>query len=348
MKVQHSKLIWQDTEYVKKLMHESGKNIALLMHINPDGDALGSALGLCKLLENMGHHGLVISQNDFPEFLKWMPGINNICFIKNSFSRAEEFLKQADLIFVVDFNEMKRIIKLKDAYNSSRAYKVMIDHHPDPELDVDCILSDTSVSSTAELIYRFMVETGLQEYADRDFATCVLTGIMTDTGCFSHNSSTRGTYDTVAALLDFDIDKDEIYYRIYNNYSRERMQLLGLSLHEKMEVIPDLRTAIITLTRKDLTSFNYQDGDTEGFVNFPLSIKGIRFSVLFQENVDQIKISFRSKGNFAVNEFSRKHFGGGGHLNASGGQSFASMEETVSLFKSLIPAYRNELSDYEE
>jgi phosphoesterase RecJ-like protein len=192
------------------------------------------------------------------------------------------------------------------------------------------------------------METGMQRFADPEVATCILTGIMTDTGCFSHNSSGRKTYETVASLLDYGIDKDDIYNRIYNNYSEKRMHLLGFSLHEKMEVLNGYRTAIISLTRDELNSFNFQVGDTEGFVNYPLSIKGIRFSVLFVENGDRIRISLRSKGSFPVNEIARKHFNGGGHSNASGGESFETMDETIARFKSLIPDYKAELSEYED
>jgi phosphoesterase RecJ-like protein len=341
-------LVWDSTTEVVKLMDAPPKRIAFLIHINPDGDALGSALGLSKLLSNKGHECLIISPNDFPDFLKWMPGASGICLLSESFNRAEEFMKSAEIIFVVDCNELKRIIRLQEDYNASAAYKVLIDHHPGPDLYVDCMLSDTSVSSTAELIYRFMMETGLQKYGDPDVATCLITGIMTDTGCFSHNSSTRKTYETVASLLDYGIDKDKIYNRIYNNYSEKRMHLLGFSLHEKMEVLDEYHTAIISLTLEELNSFNFQVGDTEGFVNYPLSIKGICFSVLFVENGNRIRISLRSKGSFDVNEIARKYFNGGGHANASGGESFDTMDQTISRFKDIIPAYREELSGYEE
>jgi phosphoesterase RecJ-like protein len=341
-------LVWNSTAEVVRLLETSSRKIAFLIHINPDGDALGSALGLSKLLSNMGHDCLVISPNDFPDFLRWMPGAPEICLLSESFSRAEEFMKNAGLIFVVDCNELKRIIRLQEDYNASTAYKIMIDHHPSPDLEVDCMLSDTSVSSTTELIYRFITDAGLTKYADKEVATCLLTGIMTDTGCFSHNSSTRKTFETVASLLDYGIDKDEIYNRIYNNYSEKRMHLLGFSLHEKMEVMDNYHTAIISLSQAELKSFNHQVGDTEGFVNYPLSIKGIRFSVLFVENSDKIKISFRSKGNFAVNEIARKYFNGGGHNNASGGESFRTMGETLALFKSILPEYLEQLSDYED
>ncbi len=348
MKHRANTLTWDSTTEVAKLLDAPQKKIALLVHINPDGDALGSALGLSRLLSNTGHECLVISPNDFPDFLKWMPGAPEICLLSESFAKAEEFMRTAELIFVVDCNELKRIIKLQEIYNAATAYKILIDHHPGPDLYVDCMLSDTSVSSTAELVYRFIMETGMQRFADPDVATCLLTGIMTDTGCFSHNSSRRKTYETVASLLDYGIDKDDIYNRIYNNYSEKRMHLLGFSLHEKMEVLNGYHTAIISLTRDELNSFNFQVGDTEGFVNYPLSIKGIRFSVLFVENGDRIRISLRSKGSFPVNEIARKHFNGGGHSNASGGESFETMDETIERFKSLIPDYKAELSEYED
>ena len=252
MSHRNNTLVWDSTAEVVKLLDGPPKKIAFLIHINPDGDALGSALGLSKLLTNQGHDCLVISPNDFPDFLRWMPGATEICLLSESFSQAEEFMKNAELIFVVDCNELKRIIRLQEDYNASSAYKILIDHHPGPDLEVDCMFSDTSVSSTAELIYRFMIETGLQKYADKDVATCLLTGIMTDTGCFSHNSSSRKTYETVASLLDYGIDKDEIYNRIYNNYSEKRMHLLGFSLHEKMEVLDEYHTAIISLTLDEL------------------------------------------------------------------------------------------------
>ncbi len=348
MEHRNNTLVWDSTSQVTQLLDSKLQNIAILIHINPDGDALGSALGLSRLLSNQHHHCLVISPNDFPDFLRWMPGAKDICLLTESFARAEEFMKTAGVIFVVDCNDLKRVIKLQEVYNTSKAYKILIDHHPGPDIEVDCMLSDTSVSSTAELIYRFMIETRLNQYADKAVATCLLTGIMTDTGCFSHNSSTRKTFETVAGLLDYGIDKDEIYNRIYNNYSEKRMHLLGFSLHEKMEVLSEYHTAIISLTRDELNSFNHQVGDTEGFVNYPLSIKGIRFSVLFVENDDRIKISFRSKGSFAVNEIARKYFNGGGHINASGGESFIPLAGTIAKFKSILPDFREQLSDYED
>jgi len=341
-------LIWDSLADALSLLRNPVKKIALVVHPNPDGDALGSALGLSRLMENIGHHCLVISPDDYPDFLKWLPGATRICLLNQALNGAIDFLKNADMIFVLDCNELSRINLLIEAFTSSDAYKILIDHHPGPELQVDCILSDTSVSSTAELICRFIEEAGFHNAMDAEVATCLFTGIMTDTGCFSYNSSKRKTYETVAALLDYGFDKDAVYYKVYDNFSAERMRLLGFSLNVKMEIIPGYCVALISLTRDELLRHQFQTGDTEGFVNYPLSIKGIRFSALFMEKENHIKISFRSKGNFSVNDFSRKYFNGGGHVNASGGESYASLEETVSRFKSILPAYRDQLSVYDE
>jgi bifunctional oligoribonuclease and PAP phosphatase NrnA len=348
MEGRNNTLIWHSMAKAVKMLQGPPKRIVFLIHPNPDGDALGSALGLSKLLGNRGHYCNVISPNDFPDFLKWMPGANDICLVSEELNKSFEMMKQADVIFVVDCNDLSRLSELNEVFTASNAYKLMIDHHPGPELKVDCILSDTSVSSTAELVYRFILEAGFQASIDRDVADCLFTGIMTDTGCFSHNSSDRKTWETVAALLDFGIDKDEIYSRVYDNYSAERMRLLGFSLNEKMEILEKYHTAYISLSKFDLSRHHFQPGDTEGFVNFPLSVKGICFSVLFLEKDDLIKISFRSKGNFAVNEFSRKYFNGGGHVNASGGESYESMQDTIVRFKSLLPEFEKELSNNED
>jgi bifunctional oligoribonuclease and PAP phosphatase NrnA len=348
MNGRNNTLIWHNMAEAVKILFHPGKKVVLLIHPNPDGDALGSSLGLARLLGNMGQQCTVISPNDFPDFLKWLPGAGDICLLNVPETKAYELLKQADFIFVIDCNEISRISGLNEVFTASGAYKLMIDHHPEPEMEVDCILSDTSVSSTAELVYRFIMEAGLQKGMDRDVADCLFTGIMTDTGCFSHNSSNRKTYETVAALIDLGLDKDSIYSKVYDNYSASRMRLLGFSLNERMEILEEYHTAYIHLSRQDLLRFQFQPGDTEGFVNMPLSVKGIRFSVLFLEKDDLIKISFRSKGNFAVNEFSRKYFNGGGHINASGGESYESMEDTIRRFRSLLPEFENELSTNEK
>jgi len=340
-------IIWNDIASTLELLRVPGKHVAVIIHINPDGDALGSSLGLLKLVIKLGHTCTVISPNNYPGFLKWLPGTEQVIILEESPANAMDSLQKAEIIFAVDFNELKRVKKLNDAFIVSNAHKVLIDHHPDPDIDVNCILSDTSASSTAELVYRFIKDAGLLPWVDKDIASCLFTGIMTDTGCFSYNSSSRKTWEAVAELLDYGIEKDRLYYLTYDNYSTDRMRLLGFCLNEKMEIFPEYCTGIIWLSRKDLRRYNFEPGDTEGFVNYPLSIKGIRFSALFIEKEDYVRISFRSKGDFAVNDFSRKYFNGGGHANASGGESYTSITETIKRFKELLPAYKDELSNYE-
>lgn len=339
---------WESARHTSDLLLKPGKQIAIITHINPDGDALGSSLGLLNLFRKMGHHCHAICPNDYPGFLKWLPGTEYLIIYKKEHDRSVDLLKLADLIFAIDFNELKRVKELNEVVESSRAHKVLIDHHPDPDIAVDCMITDTSSSSAAELVYHFIVEAGLLEWMDEDIASCLFTGIMTDTGCFSYNSSNRITWETVATLLDYGIDKDRIYSLTYDNYSSDRMRLLGFSLNEKMEVLPEYRTGLIWLSKDDLRRYNFKAGDSEGFVNYPLSIKGIRFSALFIEKEDHVRVSLRSKGDFEVNEFSKKHFNGGGHRNASGGESYMGLAETVKQFKELLPAYKDKLCENEE
>jgi phosphoesterase RecJ-like protein len=341
-------ITWDITRLTAELLNNPGKNIAIVIHINPDGDALGSSLGLLILFRKLGHQCTVISPSDYPVFLKWLPGTDGVIVFKHSKVRSIEVLRSADIIFAVDFNELKRVKELNEVFEISKAHKVLIDHHPDPNIEVDCLLSDTSASSTAELVYRFIVETGLLSWVDKDIASCLFAGIMTDTGCFSYNSSNRKTWETVAELMDYGIEKDRIYHLTYDNYSSDRMRLLGFCLNEKMEVLPEYHTGLIWISRKDMLKYKFEAGDTEGFVNYPLSIKGIRFSAIFIEKEDHIRVSFRSQGDFAVNDFSKKYFNGGGHRNASGGESFIGIAETIKRFKELLPEYKEKLSEYED
>jgi phosphoesterase RecJ-like protein len=343
MKPPDERIIWQSTEPIREWLNGQPRKIAILSHLNPDGDTLGSSLGLLMLFKKLGHHCDVISPNDYPDFLKWLPGNEFITILKHSHYKALDILNSAEIIFSLDFNEMKRFRDLKEAFESSMAFKVLIDHHPDPVMKVNCLLSDPSASSTAELVYRFLKECGYLNLVDKDIASCLFTGIMTDTGCFSYNSSNRKTWETVAELLDCGIDKDEIYSLTYDNYSEQRMRLLGFSLNDKMEVFHEYRTGFIALSKEEMAQYQFEVGDSEGFVNYPLSIKGIRFSALFLEKEDHIKISFRSKGGFPVNDFSRDNFHGGGHKNASGGEDFRSLDESIKHFKELLPLYKDKL-----
>jgi bifunctional oligoribonuclease and PAP phosphatase NrnA len=331
----------------KKLSEKPGK-VVIITHFNPDGDAIGSALGLSRILSRLGHTCSVIVPNDFPSFLKWLPGAEDIITLKGNESKVSEMIESSGMLFFVDFNDIRRMKEIQKPVSMSSAYRVLIDHHPDPMVKADSMLSDTSVSSTAELIYRFVMENGLKKYMDQDTAICLFVGIMTDTGCFSYNSSVPETYQAVAELLKYNIDKDQIYYRIYDNFSCDRLRLLGFCLNERMEYYPEYRTAFIWMNRIDQEKFNFRTGDSEEFVNYPLSIKGVRFSAFFIERDDHVKVSFRSKGDFPVNVFSSRHFDGGGHRNASGGESYDSLNAVLEKFRGLLPEYRDQLNDYEE
>lgn len=315
------------------------KNIAILSHLNPDGDAIGSSLALYHYFRNKGIPVSVILPNHFPGFLKWMPDSEQILTIKSRKKTAISKIEQADIIFCLDFNELSRIENMKEAVEQSKALKVLIDHHPSPQPFADYTFSDTSVSSASELLYEFLCALGGRQTINKTIATCIYSGIMLDTGNFSFNSSNPRTFRIVAELLEKGIDKDEIFYRCYNNYSEDRIRLLGHCLKEKLVILPEHNAGYICISAAELEKFNYQIGDSEGFVNYPLSIKGIIFATLFIEKKEHIKMSFRSKGNFDVNQFARAHFNGGGHKNAAGGKSPVSLTETIEKFKNYLHRY---------
>ena len=319
---------------------ESARDIVITTHMNPDGDALGSSLGLYHFLKLSGKNVNVITPNSYPDFLHWLPGDEEVIEFHKKSNKAANLISRADTIFFLDFNEEKRIGKMGElVMENERATKILIDHHPDPVAKCDIEISDIRVSSTAELVFYLLSFVNKNLLVNKTVCECLFTGIMTDTGCFSFNSSRPSTYEAVAAMLQSGIDKDRIYNFVYNNFSEHRMKLLGFSLDKKMKVIPEYRTAYISLTMEEMKKYKFSTGDTEGFVNFPLSIKGIVFSVLFLEKKDRIKLSLRSKGDFPANDVAKKHFGGGGHRNAAGGELKMSLSETLDKFESLLPDY---------
>lgn len=315
----------------------------LFTHVNPDGDAIGTLLGLYWVMSALGHRVSMIVPNEIPFYLTWLPGCEKILVAHDHFNPSLKALKEADLLICVDFNEPDRLDRLKDEFIRSKAFKVLIDHHPGPKDFTDLVISIPETGSSSELVYDLIVKTGYSHLVDKRIAECFFVGIMTDTGCFNYNSSDPETYRVVADLLEKGMDKDDIFNKVYDNFSIDRMRLLGFSLDEKMVVIPEYRTAYIALTREELAKYNHLTGDTEGFVNMPFSIKGIKVTALFLEKEDHIKISFRSRGNFEINKLSEKYFNGGGHKNAAGGESYTSLDETVKTFINLLPLYKNEL-----
>ena len=258
--------------------------------------------------------------------------------------RCKVLFEKCTILFIVDFNDLSRIREFADHLQPENCYKILIDHHPDPSDFANLQISDTSVSSASELVYLFMRSLN-KKFIDKKISECIYAGIMTDTGCFSFNSSQRQTFDIVADLLDNNIDKDKVYISVYNNYSFDRMRLLGHCLQDKMVYLPEYRTAYITLTQQEIKNYNFKVGDSEGFVNIPLSIKGVVFSALFTEREDIVKISLRSKGNFAVNEIANTYFEGGGHVNAAGGESKENLDKTVESFMKILSEYKQQLTD---
>jgi bifunctional oligoribonuclease and PAP phosphatase NrnA len=329
---------------LKKLIVQSEKPL-IITHYNPDGDAIGSMLALYHYLVKKGKQPFMVSPNDYPEFLHWMTGNDKVTVYKRNTGTVLNAMQAADLIFAVDFNDPERTEGLEKYLKEATGKKVMIDHHPDPSDFADIAISDTRYSSTAEMIFHVIENLGDENLMDRTFAECIYCGIMTDTGSFNYNSSNPYTYAVVSKLIGLGINKDKIYWNVYDNFSTDRMRLLGYCLYKKMEVFPEYNTAFISLTKKDIQEFKFSPGDTEGFVNYPLSIKGIRFTAIFIEHDKFVKISFRSKGNFAVNKIAEDHFNGGGHLNASGGYSYAPLDETLIKFRELLPSYKKELNN---
>ncbi len=320
-------------------------NIVIVTHTNPDGDAIGSSLGfyLFLLKFNPAAKIRIIVPNDFPSFLKWMPAVKNIRIYQDNDVEAILEIQEADLCFCLDFNALKRTDKLSSFLEESKAQKILIDHHPQPDPNFDIMVSNIASSSTSELIYDVINGLGGKELMDEDIASCLYVGIMTDTGSFSYSCRRPETYLVVAELIRLGIDSELIHRKIYDTYSENRMRLLGFCLSERLKVLKDFHTAYIFLTLDDLNRFNHQNGDTEGVVNYALSIEGIVFAVLFTEKESKIRISMRSKGEFSVNDFARAHFQGGGHKNASGGDSFTSMRETLNYFESVLGNYQDQL-----
>jgi phosphoesterase RecJ-like protein len=325
-----------------KQLFEKNSMITIVAHSNPDGDAIGSCIGLYHILAGAGKNVRVITPNDFPEFLQWIEGCGPVMNYEKQKKEATERILGSDLIVCLDFNGPSRAAKLGELLKESKGTKVMIDHHPDPEPFCDLIISDISVSSTAELVFEVIDHCGFRPYLEIKGATALFTGIMTDTLSFTVNCSHPRTFEVASALLEYGVDKEMVQKKVFNNFSAQRMQLLGHALVNKMVILPEFGTGFISLSQEELKKFNFQPGDSEGFVNYPLSIKGIFFSALFLEKRDHIKISFRSSGNLPVNEIMGTHFTGGGHKNAAGGEwRGMTLEETIHKFREVLPLYES-------
>ena len=333
----------EDIRRIADLLSQPQK-IVIVPHKNPDGDAVGSVLGLWHYLNQLGQEARIIAPNDFPKFLKWMPGAAQIQLFEKDRETAASLIAEATIIFALDFNELGRTGEMAATLKAAEATFIMIDHHQDPGDFSTYTYSDVTMSSTCEMVYNFLLSLAGPTVINSDIARCLYTGILTDTGSFKFASTTSQTHRVAADLIDRGADHSEIHQLIFDTFSADRMHLLGCALNN-LVILEDYRTAYITLKQEDLDRYNFKKGDTEGFVNYGLALQGISFAVIFIESREEsmVKISFRSQGSFSVNEFARAHFEGGGHTNAAGGRSSSSLEDTVTKFRELLPAYKDAL-----
>lgn len=323
----------------------SKKNIVIIPHNSPDGDAIGSCLALMHVLNDKEHEVSVISPNEAPFFLKWIPGYNEIMFYDKDKDICSRLITNADLIFTLDFNDLMRVGDLEELVNISKASIVMIDHHQNPSNYADLVFSEPNVGSTCELLYELIIHLDYEEIINTKISTCLYLGIMTDTGSFQYSNVTSRTHEIVSKLIDKKINQSEIHNKVYNDSSISRLKVLGSALNN-LKQLKDLNTAYMYLKREDLIRFDFKKGDSEGIVNYGLSLKNIIFSVIFIEDIDnenKIKISFRSQGNFSCNEFAKSYFSGGGHINAAGGIDNGPLKKTIKKFIKDINQYKNKL-----
>ena len=325
---------------------ERADKIVIVSHVSPDGDAIGSSLGLAQFLDSQDKTVNVIVPNAFPDFLKWMPGSKDILLYDRYKEFADKLINEADIICCLDFNSLKRIEEMADSVATSPARKILIDHHLYPEDFCRIVISHPEISSTSELVFRLICRMGYFSDISREGAECIYTGMMTDTGGFTYNSNNREIYFIISELLSKGIDKDDIYRKVYNTYSESRLRLMGYVL-SNMKVYREYNSALISLTKEEQGKFDYIKGDSEGFVNIPLSIKNVRFSCFLREDTERriIKISLRSVGTFPCNKLAAEFFNGGGHLNASGGEFTGTMAEAKQVFEEALKKYTTLLTE---
>ncbi|MBK7096536.1 MAG: DHH family phosphoesterase [Saprospiraceae bacterium] len=327
----------EDIQQIRDLLAYP-KDIIVFSHRNPDGDAMGSSIGVKLYLEKLGHKVDIIFPSEFPSILTFLPRTDDIVIYDFEKERALELIKRCQLMFFLDFSSLDRIDALGEHVISKNVPKIHIDHHLDPEPFADFVFSDVSSSSTSELVYRFFRLFNNCIFLDEKIAECLLTGIISDTGSFKYSASSE-TFQIASKLMEEGVDIAELQNNIYNSLSDKQLKLIGYSINQKMELIPEYDTAIMALSKQDYKEYEIQRGDTEGLVNYMLMMKNVRLAALITEQPTIVKISLRSKGDLSVQEIVKKHFKGGGHKNAAGGQAFAKLEDVVSRFKAVLPQY---------
>lgn len=321
---------------LKKLLSDKTQTIVITSHKNPDGDAIGSSLALNEYLKLLGYQTICILPNSYPSFLAWLPGNENMLVFEDEREKSKELIKSADIVFSLDYNAFHRTGEMEKVIEESNAKKILIDHHLEPANYFDVSISKIATSSTSELIYEIIDFFGDKYIINKNIAEALYVGIMTDTGSFSYSCNYPETYNIIAHLVKLGVDGELIHQLVYSTFSESRLRLLGYCLSERLHVLPEYKTAYIYLTKEDLKKYNHTSGDTEGVVNYALTIEGVEFAALFTEREDLIRISFRSKGNFSVNNFARKYFDGGGHEKAAGGNSNMNMDDTLKKFKKYL------------
>ena len=317
------------------------KKIVITTHHKPDGDAIGSSLGMYNYLIQQGHHVKVVTPTDYPYYFNWMPGNDEVIIYTEHLDESARLIDEAEVIFCLDFNALSRINEMGELVRKSHAIKILIDHHLEPEGFDDYRCWDVNACATAQLVYTFIVnELDNKEQVNKDVATCLYTGIMTDSASFSLPNTTSDVHRVTAHLIDAGAVNYRIYDLVYNNNTENRLRFLGLCISQRLEILPEFNTAIITVDKYDLAKYEIKTGETEGIVNYALSIAGIRLAAFIVERTDKIKLSLRSKGEVPANDICRKYFNGGGHFNAAGGQSTDSLEQVVNQFKLILPEYK--------
>jgi len=321
-----------------KALLATPRAITILTHRNPDGDALGSSLALKFFLEKFNHVAKVILPSEYPTNFAYLAGIEDCLVYDLTRDKAVEAIKSAEIIFCLDFNALDRIDRLGLVVDEASAKKILIDHHLDPEPFADFIFSDTTASSTCELIHRFIMDLGEGKRIDNNIGEALFTGLITDTGSFKYSTNAT-TYKVAADLKDRGVDDYTLQDNIFNTYTEKQLRLLGHALANRMEIIPEYRAGVVALTKQDYIDFDIQRGDTEGIVNYILMLDGIKVAAFIREQPTIVKLSLRSKGDISVQDMARKHFKGGGHKNASGGAAYAKLEDIVDRFKRVLPDY---------
>lgn len=320
------------------------KKVVIIMHQKPDADAMGSSLGLSLFLKQLGHTPTVISPTNWAEWLKWMPECQDVIDYEFSTEKANAVLDQAEWVFCLDFNTLARTRHMASKLRKLSCTRILIDHHQQPETEIFAYgVSDTGKSSTCEMVYDFIVGSGHKDKLNLDIAACLYAGVMTDTGSFRFPAATAAVHRMVADLKDTGLNHTRIHEHLFDNFLENRLRFIGYVLQHKMEVFYEYNAALIAIPWKDLVRYEIKTGDTEGLVNYPLSIQGIRMAALIIDRDEEVKCSFRSKGDFDVNTFARKYFEGGGHFNAAGGRSSESLEQTVQRFKSALKENSSQL-----